>query len=104
MRQLLFSTKNRPSVEHEGIKEPRDKHQRRSVVFNAWSGCDSKSYFFGKSKATIMKILKKSGKFRSITQVIINPDSSPEAVGRASALAVKLMYDGQENDDLKKYG
>ena len=79
------------------------KNIKEDLLFlHAWSGCDSTSHFFGKSKATIMKILVKSGKLRSITQVMMDPRSSQEAVGRASALAVKLVYSGQENDDIKE--
>ena len=76
---------------------------REYVLFvYAFSGCDTASTPFGKGKASVWNMLKKSDKLREISEIMNNPWVEQEQVGMTNMNAFFIMYRGKSGDSLTK--
>lgn len=76
---------------------------REHVLFaHAFSGCDTTSAPFGKGKAMVWNTLKKSEKFREVSDIMNDVWAEQEQVGLASISAFITIYGGNNVDHLNK--
>ena len=79
------------------------KSLRKLVLFvHTFSGCDTISAPFGKGKASVWNMLKKSDKLREISEIMNDPRAEQEQVGMASINPFVIMYRGKSGDNLIK--
>ena len=70
------------------------------LFLHAWSGCDTTSAIFGYGKGTVVKLTKKSLKFRNNSSIFEKDEAELGDIERAGQKLMALMYGGKEDDNL----
>ena len=95
---LQERTKHWWSIEDSQI--PVEGIKQHLLFLHAWSGSDTTSYVYGKSKKSFVKLLKKCDEIKTAAKVFSNPGSSQDEIDTHSEDIFKIMYGGKIDQPL----